>query len=116
MLRKPLKAGRATAKDQELVRRCPQCVGLIVRGEAVVVLEQSQFVPFNVRRLVFHEDCVREVFSKKSASSKNVKAVKEEIAEVYYTTRTREQTMAWLAETAPDSDLMRWTPADSFSE
>lgn len=97
------------ATSEHAVFSCPQCTHKIVQGQSVLELQPA---------VVYHEICIRGVLPKKPSKTLAPKKIAvEEIAAVYHATRrTRAQTLAWLEETAPDSDLMRWTPSHSLSE
>lgn len=122
-----LRFAHATKNHADL-HCCGQCDGRITRGETVVVLEQSRFVPFNVRTLVYHESCVRGVLPRNRPRQvikrvvpppkTKVDAVRE-LADVYHAaqrTPTRQELTDWMEMTAPDRDLMRWSPNDSANE
>jgi len=114
-----LKAGFATLKHEKL--SCPQCTRKIVHGVPVVVLSQGPLVPYWSRVIVFHDDCVRDLLPAaapkiRAARKKKLpvpqEKVVQELATVYGSLRhrSRAETLAWLEETGPNGDLMRWSP------
>lgn len=121
-----LRSTRATKTHADL-RRCSQCEGKIVRGESILVFQQSLLVPAHLRILVWHDACVRGVLPLNTprrivlrSKPKPKVAVVQELADVYHATRrqplTRQELDDWMEVTAPESDLMRWSPNDSANE
>lgn len=112
-----MKAGFATLT----ATKCPLCKAQFARGEPVVAIIQGPGVAPRYRTLTFHDSCVRMVLPAKEPAPRKPRREKPvvEAAPEALSRPSRAQTLAWLAETAPDSDLMRWKPtpsSDSLTE